>query len=53
MAQGIKGFFFFAAKPDDLSSIPRTDVVKEENQLPQVVLKIPHSTHAMHAHTQR
>lgn len=27
-------------KPDVLSSIPRTDIVGEKKQLPQVVLKI-------------
>lgn len=34
--------------PDDPSSIPGNHVVKGENQLPQVVLQLPHT----HTHTQ-
>lgn len=35
LVQGIK---VFAAKPEDLSSIPRTHTVEGKNQLPKVVL---------------
>lgn len=28
----------FAAKPDDLTSIPKTHILEENNQLPKVVL---------------
>ena len=39
MAQWVKGL---AAKTDDPSSIPRTHMVEEEDQLQQVVLCPPH-----------
>lgn len=35
----------FAAKPEDLSSIPRTHIVKGENQLPQIVLIYTHTNY--------
>lgn len=37
-----------ATKPADLSMIPRAHVVEEDNQFPQVFLRLPHELFGTH-----